>query len=123
MSDEIQETYKWMQLGPEAEYKRKRGGGQVGKRNQVVKRRAGTSVNPCDNLRTEKQMKENRERLPGQNRSMVRQRAATLVDLCNALDDKLRNDRLKQIDCRVETEMSVNLLSQVRNGDANQPGQ
>ena len=91
MFDEIQGTCKRMRLGPEAECKRRRRGGQVGKRNQVVERRAGTSVNPCNSLRSEKQMKTNRQRLPGQSRSMVGRRAATLVDLCSALDNRLGN--------------------------------
>ena len=47
-------------------------------------------------------MKRNRQRLPGQSRSMVGRRAATLVDLCSALDNRLGNDRLKQIDRRAE---------------------
>ena len=101
-------------IGSGGKVQKKKKGGQVGKRNQVVERRAGTSVNPCNSLRSEKQMKTNRQRLPGQSRSMVGRRAATLVDLCSALDNRLGNDRLKKLIVARRTEMSVNLLSRGR---------
>lgn len=71
MSNEIERTCKWIQLGPKGECKRRRRGGHVGKKNQVVERKAGTSVNLCDSLRTEKQIKENHQYLPSQKRSIV----------------------------------------------------
>lgn len=33
---------------------------------------------------------------------MVGRRVATLVDLCSALDNRLANDKLRQIDCCAE---------------------
>lgn len=80
---------------------RKRGD-KVGKGNQVVGRRAETLINPCNSSRSKKQMKENRQRLPGRSKSVVGQRAMTLVNLCSALDNRLANNRLRQIDCRAE---------------------
>ena len=82
---------------------KKKKGGQVGKRNQVVERGAETSVNPFNSLKIEKQIKENCQCLPGQNRSIVGWKTVTFVELCSALDNRL--------------------LSQVRNRDASQPGQ
>lgn len=59
----------------------KKEGGQFGKKNQVVKVGAGTSANSCNSSRSEKKMKESRQRLSGRQRSIVARRTERSVNL------------------------------------------